>query len=352
MKNDIAQRKLDHLNTVLHRDVSNKVGTGFEHIRFEHNALPEIDFDRIDVSTEFMGRSLRAPLLVSSMTGGPEKARLINEAIAAMAQELKIAFAVGSQRIALQSPQSAGFDKALRRLAPDVPILANIGAAQLLESNPVDTARRAVEMIEADALIVHLNPLQEVLQQGGDRRWHGVLKNIELLVLELSCPLIIKEVGCGISADVARRLASVGVASIDIAGMGGTSWAAVEADRAESAQERQIAECFRDWGIPTSQSLINVHAACPKMNLIASGGMKTGLDVAKAIRLGANMAGFAASILPATLAGTEALISRFQGIITELKIAAFCTGSASLKALTKACLLERSIPESKTGIIS
>lgn len=158
MKDDIGQRKLDHLNTALHRAVSSTVGTGFEQIRFEHNALPELDFDNIDVSTAFMGRKLSAPLMVSSMTGGPERARQINETIAAMAQELKVAFAVGSQRIALQSQQSAGFDKALRRLAPDVPILANIGAAQLLENNPAETARRAVDMIDADALIIHLNP--------------------------------------------------------------------------------------------------------------------------------------------------------------------------------------------------
>lgn len=339
MKDDIAQRKLDHLNTVLHRDVSNKVGTGFENIHFEHDALPEIDFDKVDVSTQFMGRKLGAPLLVSSMTGGPEKARQINETIAAMAQELKIAFAVGSQRIALQSPQSAGFDRVLRRLAPDVPILANIGAAQLLQHNHTDIARRVVEMIDADALIIHLNPLQEVLQQGGDRNWTGVLQRIEVLVRELSCPIIIKEVGCGISAAVALRLAGTGVTWIDIAGKGGTSWAAVEADRAKTEGASHIAETFRDWGIPTAKSLTDVHSACPDMKIIASGGMKSGLDVAKAVRLGADMVGFAASILPATLSGHKALVSRFQGIITELKIAAFCTGSGSLQALTNARLL-------------
>ncbi len=338
MSNEIGQRKIDHLDSVLHRDVSNRTTTGFEAIRFEHNALPEFDFAAIDLSTSFLGRYLAAPLLVSSMTGGPEKARGINETIAVMAQELKIAFGVGSQRIALESPQMAGFDKSLRRLAPDVPILANIGAAQLLNEDQVLVACRAIEMIDADALIIHLNPLQEVLQQGGDKNWYGVLKQIGNLARELDCPLVIKEVGCGISGAVARRLSEAGVSIIDVAGMGGTSWAAVEADRAATDAERQIAETFRDWGIPTAQAIIEVRAACPDTLVIASGGLRTGLDAAKAIRLGANMAGFAGSILASTLDGQQALVSRFTSIITELKIAAFCTGSENIQALSKAPL--------------
>lgn len=338
MSDDIEQRKIDHLDSVLHRDVSNRTTTGFENIRFEHNALPELDFAAIDMSTSFLGRYLAAPLLVSSMTGGPEKARRINETIAEMAQELKIAFGVGSQRIALESPQMAGFDKSLRHLAPDVPILANIGAAQLLNGDQVLLARRAIEMIDADALIIHLNPLQEVLQQGGDQNWSGVLKQIGNLVRELDCPLVIKEVGCGISGAVARRLAEAGVSIIDVAGMGGTSWAAVEADRAATDGARQIAETFRDWGIPTAQAIVEVRASCPDATIIASGGLRTGLDVAKAIRLGANMAGFAGAILVSTLDGSQALISRFTSIITELKIAAFCTGSSNIQALSKAAL--------------
>ena len=181
MSEDVVQRKLDHLNTVLNQDVSSKSTTKFEHVHFEHNALPEINFNKVDVSTRFLGRNLDAPLLISSMTGGPEKTQRINETITAAAQSLKIAFAVGSQRIALQNFQSAGFNKSLRLLAPDVPILANIGGAQLLVNDNIDMAHRALEMIDADAMIIHLNTLQEVLQDGGDKNWAGVLKSIEVL---------------------------------------------------------------------------------------------------------------------------------------------------------------------------
>lgn len=264
MSEDVVQRKLDHLNTVLNQDVSSKSTTKFEHVHFEHNALPEINFNKVDVSTRFLGRNLDAPLLISSMTGGPEKTQRINETITAAAQSLKIAFAVGSQRIALQNFQSAGFNKSLRLLAPDVPILANIGGAQLLVNDNIDMAHRALEMIDADAMIIHLNTLQEVLQDGGDKNWAGVLKSIEVLVRELKCPIIIKEVGCGISATVALKLAKIGVTLIDVAGLGGTSWAAVEADRAGSVEGNKIAETFRDWGIPTAKSLIDVRTASQK----------------------------------------------------------------------------------------
>jgi isopentenyl-diphosphate Delta-isomerase len=334
-----AQEKLDHLETVLQRNVlPSATTTGFECVRFVHNALPEMDFATVDVSTRFLGRTLSAPLLISSMTGGPKKSGQINTTLAEIAQALSIALAVGSQRIALETPHAAGFESKLRRLAPDIPILANIGAAQLREDRGVDYLRRAVEMIEADALIVHLNPLQEVLQHTGDRNWHGILGRIEVAVRALPCPVIIKEIGCGISAALALRLEAVGVTIIDVAGAGGTSWAAVVADRAPSTKARRAAETFRDWGIPTAIALSDVRRACPNATLIASGGMRTGLDAAKAIRLGADMVGFAGSILPNAVEGRESLRERFEAIIDELRITAFCTGSASLSALKHAPL--------------
>ena len=335
-----AQAKLDQLETVLRRDVATRhTGTGFDAVRFAHNALPDVDFSSIDLSTTFLGRTCRAPLLISSMTGGPRRAATINATLAEVAQLLGLALAVGSQRIALETPNTAGFNRDLRRRAPDIPILANVGAAQLNEWHGVDYLRRAVDMIDADALIIHLNPLQEVLQDNGDRNWKGLLTRIGEAVTALPCPVIVKEIGCGISAGVALKLHSVGVEIIDVAGVGGTSWAAVVAESAATQKSRNIAETFRDWGIPTAQAINNVRAALPNITLIASGGMRNGLDAAKALRLGANMVGFAGSILEQTLQGRQNLQVKFESLIEELQIAAFCTGSQTLAELSVAPLV-------------
>lgn len=338
--NRTAQRKLDQLEAVLTQDVgAHAVSTGFEQIRFEHCALPELAIDSIDLSTQLFGKPLRAPLLISSMTGGVERARRINTTLAEIAQSCGIALAVGSQRIALEGQGSGGFDRTLRMLAPTVPIVANIGGSQLLEWTDSSPALRLVDMIEADALVIHLNPLQEVLQAGGDRDWRGVLSAIAALTRAVSFPVLVKEVGAGISPAVARRLLAAGVSGIDVAGTGGTSWAAVVAARAPDVRTREIAETFRDWGIPTATALCAVRAACPETLLIASGGMRTGLDAAKAVRLGADLVGFAAAILPQAVDGAVALADRFERIIAELRVAAFCTGSANLADLRSAPLL-------------
>ncbi len=340
MDDDRAQAKLDQLETVLRRDVATRyTSTGFETIRFAHNALPEVDFAAIDLSCTFLGRKCRAPLLISSMTGGPSRAEAINTTLAEVAQSLGLAFAVGSQRIALETANASGFSKDLRRRAPDVPILANIGAAQLHDWKGVEYLNRAIDMIEADALIIHLNPLQEVLQDNGDRNWKGVLNRIEEAVTALPCPIVVKEIGCGISAAVAVKLNAVGVNIIDIAGAGGTSWAAVVAESASPQKSRNIAETFRDWGIPTAQAIRDARAALPHISLIASGGMRNGLDAAKALRLGANMVGFAGSILEQTLKGRLGLQVQFEAIIEELRVTAFCTGSQNLDQLRQAPLL-------------
>ncbi len=338
--NALARRKLDQLDAVLTQDVSARtVTTGFEAIRFEHCALPELDIDTIDLGITLFGRRLSAPLLISSMTGGVDRAQRINATLAEIAQSLGIALAVGSQRIALQGGGNGGFGKVLRGLAPSIPIIANIGGSQLLEWQDETPALRLVEMIEADALVIHLNPLQEVLQGQGDRNWIGVFAAIERLARALPFPLLVKEVGCGISPTIARRLLDIGVSGIDVAGAGGTSWAAVVAARAPDAYAREIAETFRDWGIPTATALIGVRGACPEALLIASGGMRNGLDAAKALRLGADLVGFAAAILPEAVDGPDALVQRFEKIIAELRVAAFCTGSATLGELQRASIL-------------
>lgn len=342
---DGVTRKSQHLDIVLRGDVGARgVTTGLDAIRFEHVALPEMAIGDVDLSTTFLNRRLGAPLLVSSMTGGPERADGINRAIAEAAQSLKIAFGVGSQRVALESDTAAlsrgGFGRHLRDAAPDVPILANFGAAQLAGWDGPDMARRAVDMIGADALIVHLNPLQEVVQPEGDRDWRGVLDKLEALQRGSEVPVIVKEVGAGISGAVARRLWDAGIRIIDVAGAGGTSWAAVEAERARDARAKAIAAPFRDWGIPTAKAIGAVRAACPSATIIASGGLKDGLDVAKSIRLGADLAGFAGGILEAALGGGEVLAERLGIVVEQLRIACFCTGSRSLADLRQARLVE------------
>lgn len=342
-KSDLVQRKNDHLNIVLdaHRAPAH-TDPGFSTIRFEHRALPELDMTQIDLSTRFLEHSLSLPLLISSMTGGAERALDINRHLAEAAQHLGIALAVGSQRIALESGSDHGLTRDLRRYAPDIPLLANLGAAQLAAPSGLDAARRAVDMIEADALIVHLNPLQEAVQRGGDRDWSGVLVAIERAAANLSVPLVVKEVGAGISASVASTLRDAGVAVIDVAGSGGTSWAAVEAERADSAADRAVAMAFADWGIPTVPALMAVRKALPDMPLIASGGVKTGVDAAKAIRLGANMVGQAAAVLQCATQSAEAVITHFEIIARQLRVACFCTGSHDLAALRQAPLLNDS----------
>jgi len=333
----IEARKNQHLDIVLDpQRARTATASGFGALRFEHDALPELHLDAVDLGTDFLGRRLAAPLLVSSMTGGPARAERINRHLAEAASALGIALAVGSQRIAIETGRGGGLDRALRRAAPNVPILANIGGAQLAAGYGLAEARRAVEMIEADALIVHLNPLQEAVQPRGDRDWRGVLAGIEALARGLGVPLVAKEVGCGISAAVARRLVEAGVHAIDVAGAGGTSWAAVEAERAESERQRRVAQAFAGWGIPTADAIAAVRAACPGAVVIGSGGIRDGLDAAKAIRLGADLVGQAAALLEAATRSAEAVVEEVSIIVEQLRIACFCTGSADLAALRRA----------------
>jgi isopentenyl-diphosphate Delta-isomerase len=341
---NIVDRKSEHLEIVLTRNVAGAHGAnGFNSVVFEHQALPELALDKIDISARFLGRDLRAPFLISSMTGGPAQAASINAALAEAAGHLQIAFAVGSQRVALEAAGDSGLDKRLRQRAGSVPILANIGAAQLKTWPGLDMARRAVEMIDADALIIHLNPLQEAVQAGGDRDWTELIGRIGEVARGLGCPVIAKEVGCGISGTIARRLIEAGVSVIDVAGAGGTSWAAVEAERAEDDMTREIAIAFRDWGIPTAQAVRDVRAQCPTTVLIASGGIRNGLDAAKAIRIGADIVGQAAGVLGSALDGPAAVVRHFEILAAQLRIACFCTGSADLKALRSARLQSDSL---------
>ncbi|WP_449432963.1 type 2 isopentenyl-diphosphate Delta-isomerase [Pseudomonas putida] len=339
-KSLLSQRKDDHLDIVLAgANASLGVDPGWSSVRFEHCALPEMALDQVDLTTSFLGMPLRAPLLISSMTGGAERARSINQHLAEAAQALGIAMGVGSQRVSLRSGHDQGLTGELRRLAPDIPLLANLGAAQLRETDGLDLARRAIDILQADALIIHLNPLQEAVQPEGDRDWRDVLARIGELTRALPVPVVVKEVGAGISPQVARALVDVGVRMIDVAGAGGTRWAAVEAERAATPADRAVAMAFSDWGIPSAHCVLAVRRALPEVGLIASGGIRDGIDAAKAIRLGADLVGQAAGVLAAATVSSAAVIEHFDIVIRQLRIACFCTGSRNLAHLRRARLL-------------
>jgi isopentenyl-diphosphate delta-isomerase len=340
LSNSIAARKDQHLDIVLQGlGRQDEVTTGFEKVRFSHCALPELALSDIDLSCTFLGERLAAPLLISSMTGGPSRAERINTHLAEAAEQLGIPFAVGSQRIAIESAGDAGFGRRLRQLAPKIPIYANFGAVQLAHGFGEREARAVIDMIKANALYLHLNPLQEALQPEGDRDWRGILEGIAKLARALPVPIIAKEIGCGISGAIARQLVDAGVAAIDVAGAGGTSWALVESERALSERDRAVARSFASWGIPTADAIRDVRAHCADTPLIGSGGIKDGITAAKAIRLGADLAGIAAGTLAPALVSAEAVADHLSGVIDQLRIACFCTGARDLNALRNAALL-------------
>lgn len=333
-------RKLDHVRIVLDENVAAKgVSTDFGRYRMPHEALPELDMASIDLSTTFLGKHLRAPVLISSMTGGAHDVTAINTAIAYAAQTLGIAMGVGSQRAAIGNPELASTYR-IRHIAPDVVLLANLGAVQLNYGYGVAECQRAVDMIEADALILHLNPLQEAVQPEGNTDFSGLLPKIATVCRALTVPVIIKEVGNGIGPATARRLIDAGVAAIDVAGAGGTSWSEVERFRHTEERSARTAGAFADWGIPTSQAIRQVRHTLPHTPLIGSGGVRSGVDIAKAIALGADIVGTAKPALVAAVHqdGGEAVIHELQGMINELRIAMFCSGCADIAALRQLTL--------------
>jgi isopentenyl-diphosphate delta-isomerase len=330
---ETEQRKADHIRINLEEDVSfGQLTTGLERYRFVHQAVPEVDMAGIDLGTRLFGKRLRAPLLISSMTGGTERADVINHCLAAAAQETGIAMGLGSLRAALEHPELAASFQ-VRPAAPDVLLLANLGAVQLNNGYRVDECRRAVELVGADALVLHFNALQEALQPEGNTNFAGLLGKVADLCRQLEVPVVAKEVGWGFSAEAARRLAEAGVAAIDVAGAGGTSWSQVEMYRAPTEAYRQVAAAFRDWGIPTAESIRLVRQGAPGVIVIASGGLRNGLDVAKTVALGARLAGMAAPFLKAAVISTEAVLEAIQVIVAQLRVAMFCIGAARLDEL-------------------
>ena len=334
-----SARKADHIRINLEEDVRSNLTTGFERYHFTHLALPELNLEDINLESEIFNRRLNAPILISSMTGGTDEAGRINRTLAEAAQETKIAMGLGSQRAAIDDPQLQSTFQ-MRQYAPDILSFANLGAVQLNYGYGLKECQLAVEMIDADALVLHLNPLQEAVQPEGDGNFSGLLAKIEGVCNNISVPVIVKEVGWGISAKTAHQLAEAGVSAIDVAGAGGTSWSQVEMHRSNDPFQARLAGAFIDWGIPTTQALINVQSAVPGMIIFASGGVRDGIDIAKSIALGASLGGMAGPFLKAANDSLEATIATIQLIQKQIQVAMFASGAADIANLKSTELVE------------
>lgn len=320
-------RKAEHIRLALEERMQ-FASHAFDRWVFDHDALPDLDFDAIDLSVDFLGKRLRAPLLLSCMTGGTEIAARINRNLAEAAESRGVALGVGSQRKALEDPsQARSFE--VREVAPTIPLLANLGAIQLNYGYGVEHCRRAVAMIGADALVLHLNPLQEAIQPEGQCRFAGLVPKMAEVAAQLSVPVIAKEVGSGISLATGRRLVGAGIKILDTAGVGGTSWARIEAQR---AHDLETGELFAGWGIPTPESIRQLRRI-DGVTIIGSGGLRSGVDVAKSLALGADLAGLAQPFLEAALDSAERVGQRIDRIVRELKIAMFCLSSRTVPDL-------------------
>lgn len=337
---DTSQRKAHHIRVALEEDVEfHARSTGLEHCAFAHEALPEISRDDVDTSTSLFGHRLSFPLIISPMIGGTDEAAEYNHRLARAAQKFGIGMGVGSQRAALEIPDLA-YTYQVRDIAPDILLFANLGAVQLNYGYGAGECARAVEMIGADALILHLNPLQECIQPRGNTNFRGLAARIREVCESLEVPVIAKEVGHGISERTAKLLVDAGVAGIDVAGAGGTSWAKVESYTGTDAGLSTLGMSLGEWGIPTLDSLLGVKRVAPHLPTIASGGVRSGHDVAKSIALGADAAGIALPLLRYADQSEEALFERLAEIKEELVTVMFCAGCANIEELSKACLVD------------
>jgi len=340
-----SSRKQQHVELALTKDVSFRAkSAGFDRWEFLHNALPELDLSDVDPSTRFLGKPVALPVVVSSMTGGYPEATRINRQLAEVCAQLGLAMGVGSQRQALEDRAFHRSFSVVREAAPDIPVFGNIGAVEVARMRTPDPVLRLIDLIRADGFAVHLNPVQEFLQPEGDPRFRGVLEGIAMLVRALPVPVIVKEVGSGISAEVARRLMDVGIRWIDVAGAGGTSWAAVEIHRRRKPRTLFTGDVFWDWGIPTAEAIRSVsalRAEVPELGVIGSGGIRSGLDGAKALALGANLVGVARPFLQALHdAGPSGLRGAVEVWAMELKGTMFLAGARTLDELRRKQLIQ------------
>ena len=329
-------RKADHIRINLDSDVQfPRLTTGLERYRFLHQALPELSLNDIDARASLFGKELAAPILISSMTGGTEIAQTINRNLARAAQKHRIAMGLGSQRAAIEdSALSSSY--CIRDVAPDILLFANVGAVQLNYGYGLEQCQKAVDMVDADALILHFNVLQEAVQPEGDTDFSGLLRKVESICAKISVPVVAKEVGWGFSESAVRDLVNAGVSAVDVAGSGGTSWSEVEYHRAPSAFHARVARSFADWGIPTADAIQYARRAAPNLPIIASGGLRDGIDIAKSLALGANMAGLASPFLRAASDSFLAVDELIQELCAQLKIAMLCAASGDIAALKQA----------------
>ncbi len=329
---ETATRKLEHIKIVLERNVEASEGTLLNYVRLLHNPLPELNFDEIDISMKLFGKKLNAPIMITGMTGGHPEVTWINSAIARVAEKYGIAMGVGSQRAALEDPSLENSFKVARENAPNALIVANIGGAQLAKGLNLEQIDKIINMIKADALAIHLNPAQEVFQPEGEPIYRNVIRSIKRIVDELSIPIIVKETGAGLNGVIARELWEIGIKCFDVSGLGGTSWIKVESLR---KRFRRNPDGFPDhWGNPTALSIIDIRTSVPEACIIASGGIRTGLDIAKSIALGSDLTGFALPALRAlSYRGEEGLERLLDDVIWQLKVVMFLTGSKKLDIL-------------------
>jgi len=330
-------RKNRHLDICLNDDVASTLDAGFAAVRLRHEALPEIALEDVALGTKFLGHQLHAPLIISSMTGGTQRAGTINRNLARAAQTTGVALGLGSIRAAIENPALlATYD--VREVAPSIALFANLGAVQLNYGVDVEAVRRAIKAIGANGLYLHLNPLQEALQPHGDTNFRALLPKIASLIQALDVPVVAKSVGSGIAPSTAQRLLDAGIAAIDVAGAGGTSWARVEGKRSSDPARAKLGEHFADWGFPTAVATRALRAAFPGASIVASGGVRTGVDVAKALALGANIAGIALPLLEPATRSADAVVEALGEIIEGLRIAMFATGSRTVAQLPGALL--------------
>ena len=334
------RRKEAHLQICLSNDVqATRVTTGLERYSFVHQALPEVDWQEIDLSTSLLGKRLRAPVVITAMTGGCRLGAEINRNLAVAAQQLGLGMGVGSQRAAIVDPTLASSYQ-VREYAPDILLLGNLGAVQLNLGFGLRECGQAVDMIDADALCLHLNGLQEVYQRSGDHRYRGLTERIANVCRHLAVPVMVKEVGWGISREAAAALAAGGAGAIDVAGAGGTSWYLVEQLSTGMAREEALRSPFAAWGIPTAESLRQVVPVVGEIPVVASGGIRNGVDAAKALALGATAVGIAQPLLLPATESAEAVIQWLDRFFHELRTAMFCSGAGDVPALRRTRLLE------------
>jgi isopentenyl-diphosphate delta-isomerase len=332
---EIKRRKERHLKLSLDENVQSDVGTGFQDVRLIHNALPEINLDEIDTGAEFFGKRLKSPLIFSAITGGTLFAKEINSTLAEVAEVLGLGIGVGSQRIALEDPTLEHTFRVVREKAPSSLVMGNIGCPQLSIGWGVEEAERCINMIGADALGIHMNPLQEAVQPGGDTQYWGVLEKIKAITGDLGTPVVMKETGAGISREAAMSLEAAGASALELSGVGGTSWAAVEHHIARvdgKKRKEALGKTFWNWGIPTAISVVETSGSTD-LKIIASGGIRTGIEMAKAITLGADAVGIAKPLLEKVVEGKGALVDHVNNILREFRTAMFLVGARNVEEL-------------------